>query len=255
MNGYAPGPNGPSVVIDCFPGTVSKYSDDHRIVAVDVIRATTLAVTATASGRRCIVAGDAAEAFAIRERLGDGILAGELGGDLPAGFDMNNSPAELCLRPDTDRPLIMVSTSGGPLMVEAGAVDGGGDVACFRNFTAVAQSLIGRHPRVAIIGAGSRGEFREEDQMCCAWIGELLTGAGYAAETDETRQIIERWSGVPATACETSNSVGYLRRSGQLRDFDFIVSHVDDLDVGCRVVGNDVVAGSAAPRASTAAVG
>lgn len=248
-------PIGPSVVIDCFPGTVSRYSDDHRIVVVDVIRATTLAITAVASGRRCIVARDPAEAVAIRDRFGDGILAGELGGKLPDGFDMNNSPAELELRTDTDRPLIMVSTSGGPLMVEAGALDGGGGVACLRNFRAVAQSLIGSHPRVAIIGAGSRGEFREEDQMCCAWIGELLMGAGYAPETEETLQIIERWSGLPATACEISNSVGYLRRSGQLHDFDFIVNHVNDLDVGCTIEGNEVVAGSAVPRASTAAVG
>jgi 2-phosphosulfolactate phosphatase len=254
-NGSSPSPAGASVVIDCFPGTVSKYSDDHRIVVVDVIRATTLAVTGSATGRRCIVAADPDDAVAIRDRLGGGILAGELGGDLPEGFDMNNSPAELELRTDIEVPLIMVSTSGGPLMIEAGAVAGGADVACFRNFTAIARSLIGNHRKVAIIGAGSRGEFREEDQMCCAWIGGLLMGAGYLPETDETRQLIERWRGAPAAACEVSNSVGYLRRSGQLHDFDFIVSHVDDLDAACSVEGNEVVAESPAPRASTAAVG
>ena len=255
MNGSSPSPAGASVVIDCFPGTVGRYSDDHRIVVVDVIRATTLAVTATATGRRCIVASTPDEAIAIRERLGAGILAGELGGDLPEGFDMNNSPAELELRTDIEVPLIMVSTSGGPLMIEAGAVAGGADVACFRNFTAVARSLIGNYRKVAIIGAGSRGEFREEDQMCCAWIGGLLMGAGYLPETDETRQLIERWRGAPASACEISNSVGYLRRSDQLHDFDFIVSHVDDVDTACSVEGNEVVAQLTAPRASTAAVG
>ena len=59
VNGSSPSSSGASVIIDCFPGSVSRYSDDHRIVVVDVIRATTLAVTATATGRRCIVAGDA----------------------------------------------------------------------------------------------------------------------------------------------------------------------------------------------------
>jgi 2-phosphosulfolactate phosphatase len=255
VNGSSPSSAGASVVIDCFPGTVSRYSEDHRIVVVDVIRATTLAVTATATGRRCIVAVTPDEAIAIRDRLGGGILAGELGGDLPDGFDMNNSPAELELRTDVELPLIMVSTSGGPLMIEAGAVAGGADVACFRNFTAVARSLIGNHRKVAIIGAGSRGEFREEDQMCCAWIAGLLMGAGYHPETVQTRQLIDRWVGAPATASEISNSVGYLRRSGQLRDFDFIVSHVDDLDAACSVEGNEVAAESPAPRASTSAVG
>jgi hypothetical protein len=37
-----------SVVIDCFPASVARYVDDHAIVAVDVIRATTVAVTAVA---------------------------------------------------------------------------------------------------------------------------------------------------------------------------------------------------------------
>ena len=244
-----------SIVIDCFPGSVAKYADDHRVVVVDVIRATTLVVTAVATGRRCLVATGRDEAIAIRKRIGGAVLAGELAGDMPDGFDMNNSPAGLDLRTDVDRPLIMVSSSGAPLMLEAGRLAEGADVACFRNFSAVARDLIGNHRRVAIVGAGSRGEFREEDQMCCAWIGELLTRAGYMPETDETRQIIERWSGAPATACESGKSVAYLRRSGQLRDFDFIVSHVDDLDVGCSIEGNEVFAPLRAAQATTSAAG
>lgn len=95
---------------------------------------------------------------------------------------MNNSPADLDGRTDIDRALIMVSSPGAPLMIEAGRLSGGADVACLRNFSAIASDLIDDHRRVAIIGAGSRGEFREEDQLCCVWIGRLLLNAGYAAE-------------------------------------------------------------------------
>jgi hypothetical protein len=35
--------------------------------------------------------------------------------------------------------------------------------------------------------------------------------------------------------------VAYLRRSGQLRDFDFIVDHVDDLDLVTVMDGQEVV--------------
>jgi 2-phosphosulfolactate phosphatase len=232
-----------SVVIDCFPESVARYVDDHAIVAVDVIRATTLAVTAVAAGRRCLVAADLEDAFAIRDRIGNAVLAGELGGDLPAGFDMNNSPAELAQRGDVERPLVMLSTSGTQLMLEASRSAHGAFVACFRNFTATARLLADRRERVAVIGAGSRNEFREEDQMCCAWVAELLVNAGYRAEDRETTKIIERWSGAAVTACETGNSVAYLRRSGQLRDFDFIVAHVDDLDLVSAIEGNELVAG------------
>ncbi len=244
-----------SVVIDCFPSSVARYAADHAIVAVDVIRATTLVVTAVAAGRRCLVAADLAEAFALRDRLGDAVLAGELAGDMPQGFDMNNSPADLAAREDIGRPLVTLSTSGTELMLQASRSPLGAHVACFRNVSAVARHLVGSHERVAVIGAGSRNEFREEDQMCCAWVAELLVASGYRPETAETAEIIERWHGAPAAACEGGNSVAYLRRSGQLRDRDFIMAHVDDLDLVISVEGNEVVpACHAAPVAVAGAV-
>lgn len=230
-----------TVVIDCFPSSVARYVADHAIVAIDVIRATTLAVTAVAGGRRCLVAADLPDAFALRDRLGDALLAGELGGDMPEGFDMDNSPADLVLRSDLHRPLIMLSTSGTGLMLAAGRAPRGAQIACFRNFSAVARHLAGHRGPVAIIGAGSRNEFREEDQMCCAWIAELLVKAGHRPADAGTTEIIERWSGAPAAACDAGNSVAYLRRSGQLRDRDFVVTHVDDLDIVCSIEGNKIV--------------
>ena len=220
-----------TVVIDYLPSSVAKYRDYHTIVAVDVIRATTMAVTAVAQGRRCVAAADLEDAFAIGDRIGDAVLAGELGGDMPDGFDMNNGPADLAGRRDVHRPLVMLFSSGTQLMLEASRCAHGAYVACFRNFRAVARHLIGNHRRVAVIGAGSRNEFREEDQMCCAWVAELLVNAGYRPDDNKTAEIIERWHGAPATACETGNSVAYLRRSGQLGDFHFVTAHVDDLDV------------------------
>jgi 2-phosphosulfolactate phosphatase len=108
-----------SVVIDCLPASVARYVDDHAIVAVDVIRATTVAVTAVAAGRRCLVAATVPDAFAIRDRIiGNAVLAGELAGDMPPGFDANNSPAELARLGDVQRPLVMLSSSGTQLMLE-----------------------------------------------------------------------------------------------------------------------------------------
>jgi len=234
--------NNGSVIVDCFPSAALRYQDDYAIVAVDVIRATTLAITAVADGRRCLVAASLEDADVIRDGLGDALLAGELGGNMPYGFEMNNSPADLVARVDFERPLVMLSTSGTELMLAAGGSVHGAYAACFRNFTATARHLVGRHERVAIIGAGSRGEFREEDQMCCAWIADLLMEAGYRVEDDATGRLVERWRGVPAAAIETGNSVGYLRRTGQLRDFDFTVAHVDDLDLVCAIEGNELCA-------------
>jgi len=219
----------PSVVIDCFPASVSKYVDEYAIVAIDVIRATTSAMTAVLAGRRCFPAPTLEDALQLRRRLGDALLAGELNGDVPAGFDLNNSPAQLAELEEGEAPIVLLSTSGTQLICRAAGHEGA-YIASLRNYQAVAAAIIGRHEKVAVIGAGSRNEFREEDQMCCAWIADDLIKAGYRAENDATVEIVKRWRGVSPEACLVSNSVKYLRRTGQLADLDFILSHINDVN-------------------------
>jgi 2-phosphosulfolactate phosphatase len=241
----------PSVVIDCFPSSVARYAGTHAIVAIDVIRATTSAVTAVMAGRRCFPVATLDDARQMQRALGDCLLAGELHGDMPVGFDLNNSPVELS-QPTTDRrPIVLLSTSGTQLMCFAAAA-GPTYVACFRNYQALAEALLGRHRRIAVIGAGSRNEFREEDQMCCAWISELLMDAGYKAENTFTQDVVRRWSGAPAEACIEGNSAKYLKRSGQLHDLDFVLSHVNDVDCAFLMSASEVVA-ETVPVASTTA--
>jgi 2-phosphosulfolactate phosphatase len=230
-----------SVIIDCFPSSVARYRQEYAIVAIDVIRATTMAISSAASGRRTFCANSLEAVRRIAERLEDPLVAGELGGDVPAGFEMNNSPAELLERTDLHRPLILLSSSGTKLVWEASQGAEPAYLACFRNYSAVSEYLAGRHRKIAVIGAGSREEFREEDQICCAWIAERLIQAGYAAENRATLDIVERWSGAPPAACWGSNSVGYLRRSGQLRDLTFILEHVDDLDCAFTITRDEIV--------------
>ena len=95
--------------------------------------------------------------------------------------------------------------------------------------------------KIGVIGAGTRGEFREEDQMCCAWIAEGLVRAGYTAEDDKTHEVIERWSGAPVDACTQGKSAEYLRKSGQTRDLDFILGHVDELDAAFMIKHDEVI--------------
>jgi 2-phosphosulfolactate phosphatase len=234
-----------SVIVDCFPSSISRYRHGYAVIVVDVIRATTMAITAVASGRRTFCADSFEAALCLAEKLEEPILAGEMNGDVPPGFHMNNSPAELLQRGDLERPLVLLSSSGTKLMRGAALCEEPAYLASFRNYTAASQYVIDRHPKVAVVGAGSKQEFREEDQMCCAWIAEQLMRAGYLAEDRETSELVERWSGAPATACWSSNSVAYLRRSGQLHDFHFILEHIDDLDTAFLIAGEEVVTAGA----------
>ena len=236
---------GPRVRIDCHFETLPADAATAHIVAVDVIRSTTTAITAVASGRRCIVVGSIDEAVHWKTEVPDAILVGELGGNMPFGFDLNNSPAALAQRTDRERPAILLSTSGTRLMADAARRPGAGaatSAACLRNWTAQADALIaGRPDDVLLLGAGTRGEFREEDQACCAWIASRLIGAGFTADP-ETFTVIDRWAGAPVARIADGKSAAYLRDSGQALDLEFILDHVDDIAATFAVVGNDVVA-------------
>jgi 2-phosphosulfolactate phosphatase len=155
-------------------------------------------------------------------------LGGESGGQRPPGFEADNSPAELSSRSDTHRPLILVSSSG-TKVIHAAADCKAVYLACFRNHSVLARYLAEYHSRVAIIGAGTHGEFREEDQICCAWIAAALMRDGYRHASSQTAELVSRWQYAAPRACLCSRSVDFLIRTGRLGDLDYILNHVDDL--------------------------
>ena len=217
------------VAIDCFPESVESYRDDYALVAVDVIRATTTAVTGVALGRKCFPVTSLEAAVELAGQLSNPLLVGELGGFMPFGFDLDNSPSDLMYRTDIERPMILLSTSGTRLIC-AGDKSQAMYVACLRNYQAVISCLGARHQKVAVIGAGSRAQFREEDQLCCAWIAEGLLSLGYEPQDTRTADIISRWSGAPLAEITRGPSADYLRRTNQIKDLEFILTHVNDLD-------------------------
>ena len=52
---------------------------------------------------------------------------------------------------------------------------------------------------------------------------------GYLPENAETAALVSRWRDAPPEACLGSRSVDFLKRTGRIRDLDFILAHIDDL--------------------------
>lgn len=217
-----------TVKIDCLPESVERYRKGYAVVAVDVVRATTTAITAVLTGRRCFPVPDLETASQLSRRLSNPLMVGELRGDVPDGFDVTNSPVILAGRKDIERPMVLLSSSGSKTMYEAQFADAG-YVACLRNYSAQIKHLVRHHAHVVLIGAGTRGEFREEDQLCCAWIGRGLVRFGFEPADQETREIIERWENASVEDMLKSKSVDYLRRTGQMEDLKYILAHIDDV--------------------------
>ncbi|MGH3414139.1 MAG: 2-phosphosulfolactate phosphatase [Marmoricola sp.] len=226
------------VVVDCFPEALHHYRRGWTIVAVDVIRATTTAVTAAWRGLQVFPAESSAHARHLAAGLDDPLLVGELHGDPPAGFHETNSPAAMDRLRDLSRPVVLLSTNGTRLLL-------GGEgreatyAACLRNVSAQVQCLVEQHRRVALIGAGSRGEFREEDAYGCALLAEPLLDAGYRPG-GLAREVVDRWSGLPPEAFADGHSARYLRRTGQVADLDFVLGHRDDVPAVFPLLGSEL---------------
>jgi 2-phosphosulfolactate phosphatase len=231
-------------VIDSLPESPYRYKDASAVIAVDVIRATTMAITAVSMGRRCFPVDSVEAAVLLARRLRNPLLAGELKGEMPAGFEMNNSPAELAHRTDIHRPLILLSSSGTRLIRNASSAEVL-YLACFRNSSSLSCHLVCKsYQRIALLGAGSLGDFREEDQICCAWIAAGLVRAGYLPENGKTLDVLNRWGTAEPSDCLVSRSVDYLTRTGQASDLQFILDRIDDLDSTFFLHNDEIVTNS-----------
>jgi 2-phosphosulfolactate phosphatase len=231
-----------SVRIEVFHEELGEHPRDAVVIGVDVIRSTTTAVTCVAGGRRCFVVATLDEALQTQQLLHSPILVGELGGNMPYGFDLNNSPLAIAAQGDTERPAILLSTSGTRLLRRASETYQTTLATCLRNWEAQAVELLRTRPEtVVLVGAGTRGEFREEDQLCCAWIAARLVDDGYDAD-DQTRDVIDAWRDAPANSILDGPSARYLRDSGQLDDLTFILDHVNDIAATYEMLGSELVA-------------
>jgi 2-phosphosulfolactate phosphatase len=223
----------PVVLIDSLPSSAEKYVRDWTIVVVDVIRFTTTAATALSIGRAVYPARSVDEAVSIAAKLKEPLLAGELGGNVPYGFDLTNSPVQIPCGAFTaaNRPIVLVSSSGTQLLMNAlGAADV--YLGCLRNITPLAEHLVRqRHDRIAVLGAGTRGKFRREDQLCCSWIAERLVEKGFECADDATRDLVKKWHGASTEIIREGQIADYLRRTGQVHDLEFVLHYQEDLSV------------------------
>jgi 2-phosphosulfolactate phosphatase len=216
-------------VIDALPEKALQYRNDHVMVAVDVFRATTTIVTALDKGRRVYPVDSETEARALASRIPRAVLGGEVAGARPDGFAINNSPC-LVAASDDRRPLILLSSAGTKLL---GCCRGATAVyvACFRNLSASATQLEQVAGPVALIGAGARGQPRAEDSILCARLGRRLMGAGFVPEDEQTAEEVRSWGDVDIASIRSGPSADFLRSTGQQADIDFVIDHIDDLDL------------------------
>jgi phosphosulfolactate phosphohydrolase-like enzyme len=225
---------GKLVRIDALPESAWRYSGFDAIVCVDILLSSTTLVSALAQGRRVFVASTESQAAACAARVRSPELATDavVGGG-SRGF---RGPAWLVQSASKKDSLVYVSPLAAML---AAAGPRASYVACLRNLEATANALALSHSRVVILAAGNDGEVCAEDQMAAAWLAARLRSRGFVLDGRGTLEEVERWTFDPSLV-GLSRSAERLRARARGADVDFVVSHVDDLNVVCRYADGEL---------------
>lgn len=143
-------------------------------IVVDVIRATSTIAQALASGyRRVLCCAEIEEAVAVRDRLGDAVLAGERQAVAIPGFDLGNSPREFT-EPQGET-LVLTTTNGTRAILAAAATADTVLLGSILNLAAVA-SAAPPGVDVEVVCAGLQGRFTIDDAYCAGRVAALLGG-------------------------------------------------------------------------------
>jgi 2-phosphosulfolactate phosphatase len=155
------------------------------VIVIDVIRAFTVAAYAIAGGaRRLWLVRAVAEAFELRRMVPDALLAGEVGGRLIPGFDLNNSP--VAMRAADVRGRLIVQRTGSGTQGAVGALHADHLLVCSltnaRATATRARELWAQRCRpITLMPTGTSDEEEApEDDACADYLEALLCRPDHA---------------------------------------------------------------------------
>ncbi|WP_019585034.1 2-phosphosulfolactate phosphatase [Deinococcus apachensis] len=205
--------------VDLLP--YGGYSD--VVLVVDVLRATTTAVTYLERGADALLLTDTPRAaLALRgERV---VLAGERGGLPIPGFDLGNSPAEAA-RQDFSGQTVVMNTTNGTAAAHVAAQTGGHVLlAALTNAHAAARRARAlAREEIAIVCSGTEERVGLDDVYAAGVLAEYLLALGEFSIEDGTRVAltIRRNAGNPFDTLSSSSHGQHLIGLGLEEDVQY----------------------------------
>lgn len=184
-------------------------------VMFDILRASSTVSTALANGcKEIIPVVEVEDAFNLAETLPEGsfLLGGERGAMKVAGFHLGNSPLEYSTDKVKDKTVILTTTNGTRAIRRAAEGSGEVLIGSILNASAVARELMARGQDVALVCAGTRGQFSLEDTLAAGLVLKRLL------------KLLED-KGELSVACPPNNSTGefYLDEVPILTNDSFVL--------------------------------
>jgi 2-phosphosulfolactate phosphatase len=159
-------------------GAVRAVRRRDTIVIIDVLRCSSSILNAFVNGAREVIpAKTLSEAYEMRKQHSDYLLAREIGGLRPRGFDLGNSPLEFIESNVQGKTLVLTTTSGIQALIRAKSARWV-FVGAFLNARSVGLKALdracGKMLGVSLVLSGRKGHFSLEDFICAGAVVDKL---------------------------------------------------------------------------------
>lgn len=145
---------------------------------VDVIRATTTASAYLRAGAQALILARGVEAARALRQDGE-VLAGEVGGLPPEGFDLGNSPREV---DGVVGKVVVMATTNGTRAAHAALGARHILLGSLQNARAVAEAARQTGEEIHLVCAGKEGHLALDDLYTAGVIGKRLKALGFSPE-------------------------------------------------------------------------
>lgn len=213
-----------SIDVCLSPELIGLYDLKGKIVVVvDILRATSVMVTAMAHGAQEII--PVATLEEAKSYLDQGFLcAAERGGAQVEGFPLDNSPFSYMNENIKGKPIVITTTNGTLAITKSTQADQV-LVGAFLNIAAVANYIKKQNKDVIVHCAGWKGKTNMEDTLFAGALVELLTDTHDLA-CDTAHLSLKYYQSVKENLFETVKNSAHAKRLNKLqviKDIEFCV--------------------------------
>jgi 2-phosphosulfolactate phosphatase len=159
-------------VLSCISEAKPHFLDNHTVIVIDVLRATSNMITAMMYGCLEIVPLESIEAVKELSAPGD-LLGGERNCQKIVGFDFGNSPFEY-MTPNVEGQRIWMTTTNGTRIIQHASQAKHVLASAFLNARACAIAAHELNLNICILCSGTNDIFSWEDGLCAGLLVEEL---------------------------------------------------------------------------------
>ncbi|MGL5350323.1 2-phosphosulfolactate phosphatase [Cetobacterium sp.] len=212
-------------ILNSAKDVINKNLKGKNIVVIDVLRATSVMVTAFKNGAQSIFPfeniDDTKQAYYLNN---NGLLAGERKGLKIEGFHFGNSPLDFTPEKIDGKNIFMTTSNGTRAIKNAKGYDNL-YIASYLNLSAVANILLKDEKDTVILCAGTDDEFSLDDALCAGMIVNKISEQIKIQTNDATLslQILANLSNNIKTTLENSKHYSYLKSIGYENDLEYCI--------------------------------